>query len=336
VQSITESRIHTAIGVPLKEPVFILAAPHSLGSLLSAVLGQHPEVYATPGLHLHGGAIVCESIAIARNERLSQMHSLLRTIAHLYSAEQTVESIEMARRWLRRRDHLPSDQVHREICQKAAPRVLVERCPVYAGATTILPFMGEAFPDARFVYLVRHPFAQGRATLGDLQSAKKLIRDHRQNDVQTPELDPQFAWFETQIAILDFLDALPKERQSHLRVEDLVAEPSEVLGDLCSWLGLAWSSDILSAMLAFENSPFYGPGPINAPSGYDPILRTLSPWLPLPAEPPLEGELPWRKKIGLAPQTLELAQALGYESAPSHDSQGDSSSTSNPAEQSDG
>lgn len=183
-----------------------------------------------------------------------------------------------------------------EICQKAAPRVLVERCPVHAGATTILQFLGAAFPDARFVYLVRHPFAQGRATLGDLQSAKKLIRDHRQNDAQTPELDPQFAWFETQIAILEFLDARPKERQWHLRVEDLVAEPSEVLGDLCSWLGLAWSSDILSAMLAFENSPFYGPGPINAPSGYDPILRTLSPWLPLPAEPPLEGELPWRRR----------------------------------------
>src|SRR5260370_2773629 len=299
----------------MREPVFILAGPHSLGSLLSARRGQHPEVYAAPGLHLHGGAIVCELIAIARNERLSQMHGLLRTIAPLYSAEQTVESIEMARRWLRRRDHLPSDEVHREICQEAAPRVVVERWPVHAGATRLLPFMGEAFPDARFVYLVRHPFAQGRATLGDLQSAKKLIRDHRQNDVQTPELDPQFAWFETQLAILEFLDALPKERQSHLRVEDLVAEPSEVLGDLCSWLGLASSSDILSAMLAFENSAFYGPGPINSSSGYDPILRTLSPWLPLPAEPPLEAELPCSQKTGLAPQTLELAQALGYGSA---------------------
>jgi Sulfotransferase family len=315
VQSITESRIPSAIGVPLREPVFILAAPHSLSSLLGAVLGQHPEVYATPGLHLHGGALVCDSIAIARNERPSQMHSLLRTIAHLYSSEQTVESIEMARRWLRRRDHLPSSQVHREICQKAAPRVLVERCPVHADATTILSSIGGAFPDARFVYLVRHPFAQGKATLGDLQSAKKLIRDHRQNETQTAELDPQFAWFETQIAILEFLDAMPKESQWHLRVEDLAAEPTAVLGDLCSWLGLAWSSDILSAMLAFENSPFYGPGPVNAPSGYDPILRTLSPWLPLPAEPPLEGELPWRKKTGLVPQTLKLAQALGYGSS---------------------
>jgi hypothetical protein len=319
----------------VREPVFILAAPHSLSSLLSAVLGQHPEVYATPGLHLHGGALVCDSIAFARNEQPSQMHSLLRTIAHLYSSEQTVESIEMARRWLRRRDHLPSDQVHREICQKAAPRALIERCPVRAGATAILQFMGGAFPDARFVYLVRHPFAQGRATLSDLQSAKKLIRDHRQNDAQTSELDPQFAWFETQIAILEFLDAMPKERQWHLRVEDLAAEPAAVLGDLCSWLGLAWSSDILSAMLAFENSPFYGPGPINAPSGYDPILRTLSPWLPLPVEPPLEGELPWRKKTGLAPQTLKLAQALGYDSAPTDDSQGPSSSSSNPATRSD-
>jgi hypothetical protein len=176
--------------------------------------------------------------------------------------------------------------------------------------------MGRAFPSARFIYLVRHPFAQGKAALSDLQSAKRLIRDHRENNAQSPELDPQFAWFETQIAILEFLDTIPKESQSHLRVEDLVTEPSTVLCDLCSWLGLAWSSDILGAMLAFENSPFYGPGPVNAPSGYDPILRTLSPWLPLPVEPPLESELPWRKKTGLAPQTLELAQALGYGSTP--------------------
>ena len=257
-----------------------------------------------------------DSIANARNEQLSQIHSLLRTIAHLYSSEQAVESIEMARRWLRRREHLPSDQVHREICQKAAPRLLVERCPVRADAATVLPFMGATFPDARFIYLVRHPFAQGKAMLGDLQSAKKLIRDHGQNDVQSPELDPQFAWFETQMAILEFLDARPKESQWHLRVEDLAADPSAILCDLCSWLGLAWSSDILSAMLAFENSPFYGPGPFNAPSGYDPVLRSLPPWLPLPAEPPLEGELPWRKKTSLTPLTLELAQALGYGSPP--------------------
>lgn len=312
MQSITEPLLHTTTGAPLREPVFILAAPHSLSSLLSAALGQHPKVYATPGLHLHEGALVGESIANARNDEPSQIHSLLRTIAHLYSSEQTVESIEMARRWLRRRDRLPSDQVYREICEKAAPRLLVERCPIETGATTILRSMGAAFPGARFIYLVRHPFAQGKAAVSDLQSTKKLIRDHRENNVQSPELDPQFAWFETQIAILEFLDTILNDSQWHLRVEDLVAEPSTVLRDLCSWLSLGWSSDILRAMLAFENSPFYGPGPFNARHGYDPILRTLSPWLPLPVEPPLESELPWRKKTGLAPQTLELAQALGY------------------------
>jgi sulfotransferase family protein len=312
VQSITGPQTQTTTG----EPVLILAAPHSLSSLLSAALGQHPEAYATPGLHLHRAPTVGESIANARMEEPGQVHSLLRTIAHLYSSEQTVESVEMARRWLRRRERLPSVHVYREICQKAAPRLLVERCPIQTGATTILRSMGAAFPGARFIYLVRHPFAQGKAALSDLQSAKKLIRDHRENNAQSPELDPQFAWFETQIAILEFLDTIPKENQWHLRVEDLVTEASTVLSDLCSWLGLAWSSDILRAMLAFENSPFYGPGPFNAPSGYDPILRTLSPWAPLPTEPPLESELPWRKKIGLAPQALELAQALGYGSIP--------------------
>jgi sulfotransferase family protein len=316
VQSITEPRIQTTIGAPVREPIFILAAPHSLSSLLSAALGQHPEVYATPGLHLHGGALVGESIANARNEQPTQIHSLLRTIAHLYSSEQTVESVVMARRWLRRRDRLPSDEVYREICQKAAPRLVIERCPIQTGAATILHSMGTAFPSARFIYLVRHPFAQGKAALSDLQNTKKLIRDHRENNVESPELDPQFAWFETQITIFEFLETIPKERQWHLRVEDLVTEPSTVLSDLCSWLGLAWSSDILRGMLAFENSPFYGPGPFNAPCGYDPILRTLSPWPSLPTEPPLESELPWRKKIGLAPQALELAQALGYGSTP--------------------
>jgi hypothetical protein len=222
----------------VREPIFILAAPHSLSSLLSAALGQHPEVYATPGLHLHGGALVGESIANARNEQPTQIHSLLRTIAHLYSSEQTVESVVMARRWLRRRDRLPSDEVYREICQKAAPRLVIERCPIQTGAATILHSMGTAFPSARFIYLVRHPFAQGKAALSDLQNTKKLIRDHRENNVESPELDPQFAWFETQITIFEFLETIPKERQWHLRVEDLVTEPSTVLSDLCSWLGV--------------------------------------------------------------------------------------------------
>ena len=73
---------------------------------------------------------------------------------------------------------------------------------------------------------------------------------------------------------------------------------------------------MLAAMIAIENSPFFGPGPFNAISGYDPGIRRLSPWAPLPAEPSLEGALPWRKDAGLAPQPLDLAQAFGYGTVP--------------------
>ena len=34
------------------QPIFILASPRSFTSLLCTMLGQHPEVYGVPELHL--------------------------------------------------------------------------------------------------------------------------------------------------------------------------------------------------------------------------------------------------------------------------------------------
>jgi hypothetical protein len=327
VQTLTETGVQSSTTTAdnsapefTREPVFVLAAPHSLSSLLCAALGQHPDAYATPGLHLLTRPIVRESVAFAQGGPTAKVHGLLRTIAQLYSGEQTIESIDMARRWLRRRSESPGSDVQRELCRRIAPRTLVERCAVDAATAAILPTLVAAFPHARFIYLVRHPFAQGRAMLSDLESVGALMRRPADAEVKKASaVDPQFAWFEAQVAILDFLDARPKDLQWHLRVEDLAAHPAALLRDLCEWLGLTWSPEILAAMLAFEHSPFYRAGPYNAPAGYDPALRTLSPWRPLPDEEiPLEGALPWRKdKRGLAPHILELAQALGYGSPPS-------------------
>jgi hypothetical protein len=51
-----------------------------------------------------------------------------------------------------------------------------------------------------------------------------------------PALEPQFAWFEMQASILEFHEELPSGAYFHLRDEDVLTRPKEVLELLCAWI----------------------------------------------------------------------------------------------------
>jgi hypothetical protein len=299
----------------VRDPVFVVAAPRSLSSLLCAMLGQHPEAYATPGTHLLTHPTVRAWLEQNRGRRQNFQHGLLRTVAQLYAGDQSVEAIEMARRWLGRRLDTPTHEVQRELCRKVAPRRLIERCPIHSRRQDALERLQDFFPEASFIYVVRHPVEQGIAMLQDPAGITELLLTRSVDyAAKPPALDPQFAWFETQSLILAFLDSIPAERQFHLRAEDLLAEPSETLRKLCGWLDFPCSEELLERMLRVEDSPFLSAGPYNAPIGFDPGVRRLVPLRPqAQALPSLETALPWRRdNAGLAPQVAELAGALGY------------------------
>jgi Sulfotransferase family len=251
----------------------------------------------------------------ATQQRQFLIHGLLRTVAHLYAGEQTVESIAMARRWVDRRRARTTGEIYRELCRKVALSRLVDKSPTYSQRAEILERIEREFPDAQYLFLTRNPIDQGdsmiKAPQGFMQLLSSRSLDFNENP---PRVEPQFQWFKTQTGILTFLDQLPEHRRFVLRGETLLQEPEKKLCEICRWLGLEWSEGACARMLRPEESPFASMGPLGAPWGNNPGFQR-SPQFRRLTRPPgsLDRPLPWREgERHLFPEVVQLAQSLGY------------------------
>ena len=76
-------------------PLFILAAPRSFTSLISAMLGQHPQAYGVPELSLFIGKTL-KDVTEIRGIRQQISHGILRMVAQVYFGEENLLSLESA------------------------------------------------------------------------------------------------------------------------------------------------------------------------------------------------------------------------------------------------
>src|SRR5262245_5988787 len=87
------------------DPVFILAPPCTFTWIVCAMLGQHPELYGLPELHLFSAHTIADWWQQCSTEGFDMDHGLVRTVAELYFGGQTDRTASQARGWLRRRSH---------------------------------------------------------------------------------------------------------------------------------------------------------------------------------------------------------------------------------------
>lgn len=296
------------------EPLFILAAPRSYTSVVCAMLGQHPELYGVPELNLFIAPTMeamCEQLVGLKQ---IQLHGLLRTVAHLYSGEQTLASLDLARRWIFRRLDATTADVYRSLCERVAPLRMVDKSPAYCARRSSLDRLRRAFPEAYYLHLVRHPRSQGESMMKVAGGIMAVLADSIDYSTEPPTVDPQVAWYRVQRNILGFLARIPPERQMRLRGEDLLDDPRRHLVEICRWLGIAESDAAVEAMLHPEASPFAGLGPLGAHLGND-INFLRSPRMASGRIPEtwLGGQLSWRADgKGFTRQVVRLALNLGY------------------------
>ena len=297
-------------------PVFILASPRSFTSLVCAMLGQHPQTYGVPEINLLLTDTLGQLVQMSSGKRMFLLHGLLRTVAQLYAGEQTMASIQMAHRWIKQRLEQPSWAVYQELSERVAPLRIVDKSPAYSKNLTVLNRMQEAFPEAHYIYLVRHPHDQGKSMMKAPQAIATLVASDSLDYATTPPtIDPQFAWFRRQAKIIEFLEQLPPDKVMYLRGEDLCNDPHHYLQHLCNWLQLDWSEAIHEQMLHTEDSPYACMGPYGAVWGNNPGFQQSPAFRQRAVKPSaLSAPLPWRKdNQGLKPEVFELAQALGYQ-----------------------
>lgn len=311
-------------------PLFILAPPRSFTSLVCGIIGQHPAHIGLPELNVFQAETV-EEFWSGRNPDGSMKspfwatmrHGLLRAVAEVYAGEQTLDSIEMAERWIWSRRERSTGDVYKELCRKVAPRRVVEKSPAYLRKPAYLDRLIATFPEARFIHLVRHPRSQAESLLKTPGGpAVALMLDSVDHSGGRPCLDPTILWHDGNLQIISFLNRLPRERWIRIRGEAFLADLDHGLSEVCEWLGIPCGPDERAAMKRPQDSPFACLGPANARLGNDvnflraPVLREGP--VPVPA---LEGACSWRPDgAGLHDRVVAMARAFGYEAANGKDS----------------
>jgi len=298
-------------------PLIILAPPRSYTSLVCAMAGQHPDLYGLPELNL----FVAETMRAREGllgDRLFADHGLLRAVAELVLGDQSVQTIALAKRWLRARRECSWLAVFEELAAYIAPRHLVEKSPRTVQHVERIQRVRRSFPDARFLHLLRHPRSQGESMrqLGGAGVSRRLEDDAFDWATDPPTIDPQRLWYRTHVNIMTFLDGVPKDQWLRLRGEDLLESPDRHLKKIAELMAVRSDPDAIEAMKHPERSPFACIGPWNAPFGNDPkFLR--SPQLRsdgvAPSRRALPGPLPWREDgAGFSAEVVTLARELGY------------------------
>jgi hypothetical protein len=298
-------------------PLFLLAPPRSYTSLINAMIGQHPQTFGLPELNLFNVKKIKDLWRRVSREiggDSNRRHGLLRAVAEIYAGEQTSATITMAQHWAAAREDQTTGEVFLELVAKIDPLIPVEKSPAYTVSAQRLTSIYETFPDARFIHLVRHPIPQGRSVMNLNEGIFAYFVNAFDFEDNRAIVDPQIAWHDININILNFLDMVPKDQQIRIRGEEFMEHPQKHLASICRWLGIRDDDDAIEAMMHPERSPFACFGPISALFGNDPnFLRGPAFRQHTPKIPPLDGTLPWRDDgKGLRPEVIDLAQEFGY------------------------
>jgi hypothetical protein len=178
----------------------VLSSVRSGSTLLRVLLNSHPEIHAPPELHLR-----------ALKVRVKRRY-----------ARRALDEIGLDREHLR---YLLWDRVlHRELTG-AGKRVLVNKTP---NDVFIADRIKRCWPDARFIFLLRHPAAIARSR------------------AQTRPQDPPER---NLAAVRRYGAALEAARAKHeglvVRYEDLASDPRAETQRICAFLGVEWDERML-------------------------------------------------------------------------------------------
>jgi hypothetical protein len=315
--------------------LFILGPPRSFTTVVSAMLGQHPQMYGLPEVHLFGAETIAEWWQQCANATFHMDHGLVRVVAQLFFGEQTELSVTRASGWLQRRGHFTTGLVFEELSRKVHPRILVDKSPSLVYRKESLQRVHAMFPQAMFLHLVRHPRGHGESVMRYLAERKKIgpvPPNHwllhlaaypapaadEANPAKEPDMsdiDPQRGWLALHRNIADFTATVPAPQTLRVRGEDLLTNREQGLERIADWLGLRTDAQAIDEMKHPERSPYACYGPRGAAFGNDRSFLNHPALRPERAEEQrLAGPLSWREDgREFCPEVRDLAVSFGYQ-----------------------
>jgi len=319
----------------------VLSPPRSFSSVVTAMLGQHPELYGFPELGIFapgsGGPVAGHGGCGARAGGTERARpGLAQAVAELGWGAQGPRELAKARAWLAARQAPDLVDVYDALLDQVAPLCGVEKTPTTLLRAGALDRATAAYPRARFLHLTRHPLTALRSleeqflhwrpvgppggpvrqTCGRPPPPGVLSRPGASGTAHRRALRVHCAaiWLVAHRRALAHAGRLPGTRVLRVRGEDLLTGQPACLAQVARWLGIRDDSRALAQMRHPERSPYAHPTAQNRPGGLDrkflagPVLRPPSP-LPAGEEVVPDG---WELANGLISRIHATATELGY------------------------
>ena len=226
------------VGVAEKDfPIcFVLGCPRSGTTLFRTMLNVHEKLWAPGELHLAN----FESMA----DRAANVLPLLRYMLVPEAASRLGQSIasfsKVFRNW--ELENVSVSEVYENFYEADPSTLIVDKTPTYSGSLQDLERIGQQFPKARFIYLVRNPHDVIRSFVR-MQLYKGVL------GLVEPGLNPyqigEVIWFVHNSNIEKFLSDIPDERKCTVRYEELVSDAEKPLMRVCDLLDLSYDADMV-------------------------------------------------------------------------------------------
>jgi len=206
---------------------FVLGVGRSGTTLLRTMLNMHEKLWAPGELHLanYGGMAdrAARIIPTLRHMPVPEIAARLGESAEAFL--ETFQGWESA--------DLSISEVYQTLHEADPDTWIVDKTPTYSASVEGLARIGQMFPNARFVHLVRSPHDVIQS-LVRMQLYKGLAARVE------PGLNPfhmaEVAWFAHNENIETFLNTVPSARHTRVRYEELVSDPEEPLRAICDLL----------------------------------------------------------------------------------------------------
>jgi sulfotransferase family protein len=254
-------------------PLFVLASGRSCSSVITSMIGCHPQLYGLPELKLFLFPTVGELDAslpdgARRRGFAHRSPGLVRAVAELEFGSQSRAALCDALVWLQERRHWLGANVLDHLMRHVEPLVAVEKSPEHVDDPRTLARVVHAYPRARYIHLVRHP----APTIHSMNQHLKRSYPGR-GEVDFVAHCAQ-SWVSSNETIISTTRGLPPERRLLIKAEDLLNDPVPHLSAVAVWLGLRADDAAIEAMLHPERSPFasFAPSESGVSGGNDPTF----------------------------------------------------------------
>jgi Sulfotransferase family len=295
-----------------RDPVFILSPMRSYSTVTVAVLAGHPEIYGFPELLIFSARTIGDILSAkvwskASGRRLNvRLSGVCRTIAELHEGSQEQDAVERALRWLAERHNWPSTRFFDHLLCLIGPRIPVEKSPDTVMRDENLADCLEAYPNAKYIHLTRHPVTAQQSIM------EQLARFDPSMSFPTRVASAASVWYLSHLRIARALQHLPRDRWLRLRGEDLLTEPRACLPVILDWLDLTYDQGVIDGMLRTERWSYAGTGPPGWLYGGDHKFMMSPELRPVPALEAIHFHPDLEMPDQMSARMTKLARYLGY------------------------